>query len=111
VIIPWEEATIGGFSAVRVLAPHTRRIIETRVAALWPPGPFALAAAAVKVVDAIARGSRCVVTCFMPPDAQPGIGTRTVARPARIGAAGAEAVALPPLTVHDQVALDNVMLR
>ena len=39
VVLPWEDATIGGFAAVRVLDVPARRRIDARIAPLWPPGP------------------------------------------------------------------------
>ena len=45
-VIPWADATIGGFALTRLLDEPSRRRLAARVAALWPPGPYALAAAA-----------------------------------------------------------------
>src|SRR5262245_31383538 len=43
VVVPWEEATIGGFAATSVLDEAARRRLAAKVAALWPPGPHSLA--------------------------------------------------------------------
>src|SRR5437763_473 len=67
VVIPWEDATIGGFAVARVLDTPTRRNLDAKIAALWPPGPFALAAAAVKVIAAIDGRSRQRACCFVAP--------------------------------------------
>jgi malate/lactate dehydrogenase len=69
IIVPWDDATVGGFSLARVLSEPARRRLDTRVAGLWPPGPYALAAAAARAIDTIFRESRRLVTCFVAPDA------------------------------------------
>ncbi len=110
VVIPWSEATIGGFAADRVLDEPSRRRVVGRVEALWAPGAYALAAAAVKVVQALAGRSRRVVSCFVGPDDAGGTRVRAAALPVRLGPGGIEHVVLPSLSVHERVALDNAML-
>lgn len=110
VVVPWEEATIGGFAATRVLDEPSRRRLAARVPALWPPGPYALASAAAKAVEVLAGRSRRVVCGFVAPDDSGGVRARAAALPVRLGPQGIARVELPPLNVHDQVALDNAML-
>ena len=57
-VIPWEDATIAGFALTRQIDEPSRRRLAARVAALWPPGPYALASAAATVVEAMAGRSR-----------------------------------------------------
>ena len=109
-VIPWEDATIGGFAAARVLDAPARRRVTARVAHLWPPGPFALAAAAGKAIAALLGGSRKTMSVFVAPDDSSGKRTRTAALPVRLGPEGMVGVELPELSVHDQVALDNAWL-
>ena len=108
-VIPWAEATIGGFSAIRLMTEPQRRRVAARLPALWPPGPYALAAAAVKAIDAMVAGSRRVATCFVAPDLTAGTRSRTAALPVRLGRAGIEEVLLPELSVLERVALENAM--
>jgi malate dehydrogenase len=110
IVLPWEDATIGGFAAVRVLDEPSRRRIDARLPALWPPGPYALASAASKVIEAIAGRSCQRAVCFVAPDDGAGRQTRAAALPVRLGPGGIAGVVLPPLNVHDRVALDNAML-
>ncbi len=110
IVIPWEEVAIGGFSATRVLDEPTRRRIVGRLPALWPPGPYALAAAAVQVVESIAGGSRRLSVCFVAPDVSAGTRVRAAALPVRLGPVGIVEVAIPELSAHDRVLLDNAML-
>jgi malate dehydrogenase len=110
VVVPWEEATIGGFAATRVLDEAARRRLAARVEPLWPPGPYALAWAAAKAADAVLGRSRRTMSGFIAPDDSNGRRARTAALPLRLGEAGVLSDKLPSLSVRDRVALDNAML-
>jgi malate dehydrogenase len=110
IVIPWEETTIGGFSATRALGEPARRRIAAMVPALWPPGPYALAAAAALAIDAITGRSRRLTTCFVAPDTTAGARVRTAALPVRLGPGGLVEVVLPELSAHDRTVLDNAMM-
>jgi malate dehydrogenase len=110
IVIPWEEATIGGFRATRVLGEPARRRIAARLPALWPPGPYALAAAAAKAIEALIGSSRRLSTCFVAPDDAAGARSRTVALPVRLGPTGIVEVVLPELSGQARVALDNAAM-
>jgi malate dehydrogenase len=110
IVVPWEDATIGGFGVTRVLSEPVRRRLDSRIAALWPPGPYALAAAAAKVIDTVLRGSDQLVTCFVAPDDSAGTRMRTAALPVRLGDTGVVDVVLPAMSVRERVQLDNAML-
>jgi malate dehydrogenase len=112
-VVPWEDATIGGLSAVRVLDTPARRRIEANIAqgaGIWPPGPHALAAAAVKAINIVMGGSRQTMNCFVAPDDSAGRRTRAAAFPTRLGREGIVQVDVPPLTTRDHVALDNAIM-
>jgi malate/lactate dehydrogenase len=109
-VVPWDDATIGGFVATRVLDEPTRRRIAARLPALWPPGPYALATAAVKAIDAMLGSSRRLSSCFVASDNSAGEKVRAAALPVRLGPSGILEVVLPELSAHDRVALDNAML-
>lgn len=110
IVIPWEDATIGGFAATRVLDEAARRRIEARLPALWPPGPYALATAAGAVIQIVLGRSRRLATCFVAPDDSTGARVRTAALPVRLHLGGIADVVLPVLNVRDRVALDNAMM-
>jgi malate dehydrogenase len=109
IVVPWEEAAIGGFGATRVLDEPARRRLAARLSALWPPGPIALAAGAAKAVEALLGRSRGVVSAFVAPDDSSGRRARTAALPVRLNARGIDSVELAPLNTHDRVALENAM--
>jgi malate dehydrogenase len=110
IVVPWEDAAIGGFSAARLLDAPARRRVEARVARLWPPGPLALAAAAVSAIEIIAGRSRRTVSGFLAPDDAAGRRMRAGAFPLRPGPHGVEEAPMPALTPHDRVALDTAIL-
>jgi len=110
IVVPWEEATAGGFSLARLLTEPARRRLDGRVAGLWPPGPYALASAAARVIDTLLRGSPRLLTCFVAPDDTAGVRARAAALPVRLGRAGVVDVAMPELSVRERVRLENAML-
>jgi malate dehydrogenase len=110
IIVPWDDATVGGFSLVRVLSEPARRRLDTRLAGLWPPGPYALAAAAARAIDTIFRRSRRLVTCFVAPDDSAGMRARAAALPVRLGRSGVIEVVMPELSVRERVRLENAMM-
>jgi malate dehydrogenase len=106
-VIPWAEATIGGFALTRFVDEPTRRRLSARVSALWPTGPYSLAAAAAAVIDCMVGRSRRMVSAFVAPDVSMGALTRAAAMPIRLGPTGIVEVVLPSLSAVEQVALDN----
>jgi malate dehydrogenase len=111
-VIPWADATLAGFALTRLLEEPARRRLAARVAALWPPGPYALATAAAMVIESIAGRSRRIASCFVAADAvspEAGTHTRAGAMPVRLGPTGIVEVIAPSLNAIEQVALDNAM--
>lgn len=110
VVVPWEDASIAGLSATRLLDPPTLRRLEARVARLWPPGPVALAHAAVRAIAALTGVSRASVSAFVAPDDSAGRRARAAAFPVRLGENGVEEIVMPQLTPHDRVLLDTAIM-
>jgi malate dehydrogenase len=109
-VVNWDDATIGGFAATRVLDEPTLRRLSSQVALLWPPGPHVLAHAAVETIAAVCGVSRRAISCFTAPDDSAGRRTRAVALPVRLGPMGITSVDQPTLSGAARVALDNAML-
>jgi malate dehydrogenase len=107
VVIPWDDATIAGLPATNALNESTRRRIAARVAALWPPGPIALATAAAKAVAGVLGGSRQLACAFVAPDDSLGRRARTCALPVRLNRSGIDRIELPVLSARDRTALDT----
>ncbi len=109
-VVPWADATVAGFALTRLVDEPSRRRLSARVTALWPPGPYALAAAATGVIEAMAGRSRRIMSCFVGPDTSAGTRLRTAALPARLAPSGIAEVMTPTLSNAEQVALDNAMM-
>src|SRR5262245_6986598 len=65
IVIPWEDATVAGLSLTRLIDEPARRHLIARTPALWPPGPHALAAAAVKAIESMAGRHRQLISAFI----------------------------------------------
>jgi malate dehydrogenase len=110
IVIAWEDAAVAGSALTGMMTEPIRRQLTRRVGALWPVGPYALAAAVCKVVDAISEKSRRPATCFVGPDDRAGVRTRAAALPVRLGPGGIVDVVMPKLNGMERVALDNAMM-
>jgi malate dehydrogenase len=107
IVVPWDAAALGGFALAGLATEPMRRRWSAQIPALWPPGPYALAAVVAKAVDAICGRARPVLSCFVAPDDSAGHRARAAALPVRLGPRGIETMLVPSLSVIDQVALDN----
>jgi malate dehydrogenase len=101
-VVAWEEATISGQPLSAHLPPHTMAAINSRIAGLWPPGPYALASAATRVVEAIALGSRRRLSCFA--DLTHG---RVASMPVELAQDGVRRIVEPVLTGQEKTRLEN----
>jgi malate/lactate dehydrogenase len=103
-VVAWEEATAHGQPLASELAPHRIASLSARIPGLWPPGPYALASAAARILDGIASGSRRRYSCFVP--VRPGV---VVAMPVEIGQEGVRRIVEPALTRQERTVLDNAI--
>jgi malate dehydrogenase len=101
-VVAWEEATISGQPLSAHLPAHTIAAINSRIAGLWPPGPYALASAATRVVEAIALGSRRRLSCFA--DLTHG---RVASMPVELAQDGVRRIVEPVLTGQEKTRLEN----
>jgi malate dehydrogenase len=111
-VIGWSGGTIRGSSVADVLPAHRLSAIGARVPALWPPGPYVLASAAARVVEALTIGSLRHHTCFVALE-PPGEGTRTSVRvaamPVRLGIGRVESVLTPSLSPQERTLLETAI--
>jgi malate dehydrogenase len=103
-VVAWEEASIGGQPLTSHLPAHEIAALNARLPGLWPPGPYALSSAGSRVVEAIVRGSRRRLSCFVV--VQNGI---VGAMPAELGEDGVRRVVEPILTGQERTRLENSM--
>ena len=101
-VIAWSQATIdGSLLEDRISAARMARL-RNRVAALWPPGPYALAEAAVHVVRCITTGSKKMPCCFVVPERLPGSRQRVFVSPVEFNSLGVAQLAKPNLSTRER---------
>jgi len=106
-VIGWDAATAFNQPIGRVLPAHQIASISSRLAALWPPAPYTLAAAGARVAEALVNGSRRRYTCFAAIDLA-GVGHgRIAAVPVEIVRGGIGRTLEPALSRHERTAFEN----
>jgi len=108
-VVPWSEASIGGYALERVLSQVQIRQIDARVLRLWPPGPHALGAAAARVVEAVITSSRRAATVLTVLGGEFGVRGRVGALPCFLAPTGIVDVRLPTLNARERVQLETAL--
>jgi malate dehydrogenase len=108
-VIPWSEASIGGYALERTVSQVQLRRLEARTARLWPPGPYALGAAAARVVEGILEAARRSFNILTVLEGEFGVRERVAAVPAFLGPHGVAYVRTPLLNRREQVQLDTAL--
>lgn len=109
VIVPWDDAVVAGQPLPRVLSAASLARLDQRVARLWPPGPYALAAAAARVIRTMVAGLRHTHSVTLAVTRDEGTPGRTAVLPVTLGPGGITRVLRPSLASRDHVRLDNVL--
>lgn len=103
IIVPWDEGAIGGRSIAKVLSAAQLARLDARVARLWPPGPYALAAAATRIIrSAITRSPRLhmATVAVTRDEGTPG---RSAIMPVTLRPSGIAEIVAPVLSSRDRV--------
>jgi L-lactate dehydrogenase len=108
-VVPQDSATVGGLPVERVSAAALRR--ATSVVFARPAGPFALAAAAVRVVQALSGARASVLPVFATLAGEYGHRGVALAVPARLAAGRLESVIEAEMRPVERVAFDNAAER
>jgi malate dehydrogenase len=106
-VVPWGEASVGGYALERILTQVQLTRVEQRVARLWPPGPFALGLAAATVVEALVTSSRRTYSVLTVLDGAYGVRGGVGAVPVLLSASGIVHERKPVLRGREQVRLEN----
>src|SRR5437763_843144 len=83
-----QSGAISGYLLERVVSQVQLRRIEARVSRLWPPGPYALGAAAACVTEALLQSSRRSYSVLTVLDGEFGVRDRVGAVPALLASHG-----------------------
>ena len=108
-VIPWSEASIGGYALERVLSQVQLTRLDARVARLWPPGPYALGLAAARVAEAILTSSRRAFSVLAMLGGEFGVRGRVGALPALLSTTGIVHARVPTLSTRERVQLDTAL--
>lgn len=108
-VVPWSEASIGGYALDRVLTQVQVRGIEGRVARLWPPGPSTLGTAAARIAEAIVTSSRRSFSVLTMLGGEFGIRGRVGALPVLLSSHGIVHVRIPSLNPRERVQLETAL--
>jgi len=103
VIVPWDEGAIGGRSIPKVLSAAQLARLDARAARLWPPGPYALATAAARIIrTAVTRAPRLhmAIVAVTRDEGTPG---RSAIMPVTLQPAGIASIVAPTLSSRDRV--------
>ena len=107
-VVAWEEATAYGQPLTTEMPPHAIAGLTARIPGLWPPGPYGLASAAARVIEAIVNGSRRRFSCFVATEAGPSR-VAVGSMPVELGPQGVRRIIEPALTRQERTALENAL--
>jgi len=111
VIVPWDAASLDGRRAIDVLTPPAITRLETRLARLWPPGPYALGSAAARVIRSMLTRAPRIHVLEVAVPREGSAGGHAAMLPARVGPRGITRLEPPPLSVRDRVRLESALAR
>lgn len=109
VIVPWDEASIAGRTATQVLTAAQLARLDARIARLWPPGPYALASAATRLINTALTRSPRIHAALVAVTRDEGIPGRSAMMPVTLQPSGISAVIDPALSTRDRVRLDTTL--
>jgi malate/lactate dehydrogenase len=107
VIVPWDEAAISGRSATSVLSTAQLARLDARIARLWPPGPYALAAAATSVIRSALTRSPRVHAAMVAATREEGAPGRAAMMPVTLNGRGIASLVEPALSTRDRVRFET----
>lgn len=108
-VVPWSEASIGGYALERVLTQVQLTRLEARVARLWPPGPFALGVAAARVAEAIVGSSRRAFSVLAVLGGEFGVRGRVGSLPVLLSTGGIVHSRVPTLNTRERVQVESAL--
>jgi malate dehydrogenase len=110
-VVPWSEASIGGYALQQALSQVQLTRINARAARLWPPGPFVLGQAAAFVAGAILTSARRAFSVLTPLSGEFGVRGGVGAIPAILATAGIVGTRVPSLSVRERVEIETALSR
>jgi malate dehydrogenase len=108
-VIPWSEASIGGYALERTLSPAQIARVDARAVKLWPPGPFTLGMAAARVAEAIITSSRNRFNVLTVLGGEFGARNRIGAVPVLLNTGGIASIREPALNTRERVLVETAL--
>ena len=108
-VVPWSESSIGGHALERVLTQVQLSRLESRLAHLWPPGPYALGLAAARVTEALVSSARRTFSVLTVLGGEFGARNRVGVLPAVLSKQGIVATRVPSLNTRERIQVENAL--
>ena len=109
IIVPWDEAAIAGRTATQVLNAAQWARLDARIARLWPPGPYALASAATRIIQSAVMKTPRIHAALVAVTRDEGAAGRSAMMPVTLQPAGLAALVRPSLSTRDRVRFETTM--
>lgn len=109
VIVPWDEGALCGRSIARVLTAAQLARLDARVARLWPPGPYALASAATRIIRTALTRTPHVHMALVAVTREEGTPGRSAMMAVTLQPAGIASVVEPTLSSRDRVRYETAL--
>jgi malate dehydrogenase len=109
IIVPWDQAAIAGRPATEVLTAAQLARLDARIARLWPPGPYALASAATRVIRSALTRSPRVHAASVAVTREEGTPGRSAMMPVTVQPSGLASLVAPALSSRDRVRFETTM--
>ena len=107
IIMPWDEVSIAGRVATQVLSAAQLARLDARIARLWPPGPYALASAATKMIQTALMKTPRVHAALVAVTRDEGIPGRSAMMPVTLNPSGVATLVAPSLSTRDRVRFET----
>jgi malate dehydrogenase len=108
-VVPWSEASIGGYALERALTQVQLNRLQARAARLWPPGPYTLGLGAARVTEALLTSSRRAFSVLTMLGGEFGVRNRVGALPALLSTSGIVTTRVPTLSTRERVQLETAL--
>lgn len=109
IIVPWDEAAIGGRCATQVLSAAQLARLDARIAKLWPPAAYTLAGAATRLIRTALTRSVRVHAALVAVTREEGAAGRSAMMPVTLQPSGIAALVPPALSTRDRVRFETTM--
>lgn len=109
IIVPWNEAAIAGRPATQVLSAAQLARLDARIARLWPPGPYALASAATRLIRTALTRTPRIHSALVAVTREEGSVGRSAMMPVTLQPNGIASLIAPALSARDRVRFESAL--